>query len=129
MRVLVVEDDAALRASLGRSLQADGWEPEEVASVEEAMEKVRERPFDLLVTDYNLGSKEDGLSLLRLVREEGCSLPVILMSGYGEEWLEEVAKEGGAFAFFLKPFPLEPFLESCRQAPTFSEPCRKGTWW
>jgi hypothetical protein len=47
------------------------------------------------------------------------------MSGYGEEWLEEVAKEGGVFAFFLKPFPLEPFLESCRQARQ-EEVCEEG---
>ena len=116
MRGLVVEDNVTLRNSLGRSLEADGWQSEEVASVEEAMERVMERSFDLLVTDYNLGSEEDGLSLLRLVREKDCNLPVILMSGYGEKWLEDVAKEGGVFAFFLKPFPLEPFLESCRQA-------------
>ena len=116
MRVLVVEDDDALRDSLGKSLKGDGWESEEVGSAQEAMEKVVKRPFDLVVSDYNLGPGEDGLSLLRYLREEGFSLPTILISGHGEGWLEVAAREWGVFAFFVKPFPLEPFLKSCRQA-------------
>jgi len=116
MRVLLVEDDAALRDNLGRSLEADGWESEAAATVEDAIERLSERHFDLIVTDYNLGSAETGLVLLGHLREEGYNLPAILISGYGEKWLEDAARERGAFAFFVKPFAMEPFFDACRQA-------------
>ena len=116
MRVLLVEDDAALRDNLGRSLEADGWESEAAATVEDAIERVSEQHFDLIVTDYNLGSAETGLVLLGHLREEGYNLPAILISGYGEKWLEDAARERGAFAFFVKPFPMEPFFDACRRA-------------
>ena len=74
MRVLLVEDDASLRDNLGRSLEADGWESEAAATAEEAIKKISERHFDLVVTDYNLGSGETGLVLLGRLREEGYSL-------------------------------------------------------
>jgi DNA-binding NtrC family response regulator len=116
MRVLLVEDDAALRDNLGRSLEADGWESEAAANAEDAIERLSERHFDLIVTDYNLGSAETGLVLLGHLREEGYNLPAILISGYGEKWLEDAARERGVFAFFVKPFSMEPFFDACRQA-------------
>jgi hypothetical protein len=50
------------------------------------------------------------------LREEGYSLPAILMSGYDEGWLEDAARQWGVFARFVKPFPLKPFLDACLQA-------------
>jgi DNA-binding NtrC family response regulator len=116
MRVLLVEDDAALRASLGNSLEAEGWEAETAATAEEALKRISELHFDLVITDYNVGCGENGLVLLGHLREKVYSIPAILMSGYGERWLEDAARESGVFAFFVKPFPLEPFLDACRQA-------------
>lgn len=116
MRVLLVEDDAPLRDNLGKSLEAEGWEAEVAATAEEASKRICERHFDLVVTDYNVGCGENGLVLLGHLREKGYSIPAILMSGYGERWLEDAARESGVFAFFVKPFSLEPFLDACRQA-------------
>lgn len=116
MRVLVVEDDAALRDSLLRSLEMDGWASDVAASVEEAIRKVCEQDFDLIVTDYNLGPGSDGLVLLAHMNRERQRIPTILMSGCGGESLARAAAELGVFDFLVKPFSMDSFLDVCGQA-------------
>lgn len=116
MRVLVVEDDADLRNSLRKSLEMEGCESEGAESAEEAIRLVSDRPFHLVVTDYNLGAGSNGLFLLSFLKKNGCRMPTILMSGYREERLEDVARELGVSAFLEKPFPMDLFLEVCSEA-------------
>jgi DNA-binding NtrC family response regulator len=116
MRVLLVEDDAALRDSLLRSLGMEGWASEVAASVEEAIRKVCEQDFDLIVTDYNLGPGRNGLVLLSHLNRERHGIPMILMSGCAEETLARTARGLGVFDFLVKPFPIDTFLEVCWRA-------------
>jgi DNA-binding NtrC family response regulator len=116
MRILIVEDDAALRTSLRKTLEMDGHEPEEAACAEEAVAIAAARRFHLIVSDYNLGSGMNGLSLLGHLKSSGYGGPTILMSGYKEEWLEHAARDLGVSAFLEKPFPIEVFLEECLRA-------------
>lgn len=116
MRVLLVEDDAALRDSLLRCLEMDEWACDVAASVDEAIRKVYEKSFDLVVTDYNLGAGRNGLVLLSHLNGKRNRIPMILMSGCGGESLGRTAAELGVFDFLVKPFPIETFLDVCWRA-------------
>lgn len=111
-----MEDDDALRDSLLRSLEMEGWASDVAASVKEAIRKVCERDFDLIVTDYNLGPGRNGLVLLAHLNRERHRIPTILMSGCGEQSLARAAAELGVFDFLVKPFSMDSFLDVCRQA-------------
>ena len=116
MRVLLVEDDTELRNSLRKSLEMEGCEAEGAASAEEAIRLISDQPFDLVVTDYNLGAGSNGLFLLSYLQQNGWGGPTILMSGYREERLEDAVRKQGVFAFLEKPFPMDLFLEVCARA-------------
>jgi DNA-binding NtrC family response regulator len=116
MRILIVEDDPALRISLRKSLEMDGHEPEEAACAREALVITTERPFHLVVSDYNLGPGMNGLSLLSHLKEQGYGVPAILMSGTREAWMVDAARDLGVSAFLEKPFPIDVFLEECLRA-------------
>ncbi len=105
-RILLVEDDAALRYMYARM---HAWQTQgfclaaEAANGKEALEKLAEECFDLIVTDIRMPFI-DGLELLRVLRQRENQTPVILISSYGEF---EYAREGlvlGAFDYIVKPF-------------------------
>ena len=105
-RILLVEDDAALRYMYARM---HAWQTQgfclaaEAANGKEALEKLAEECFDLIVTDIRMPFI-DGLELLRALRQRENHTPVILISSYGEF---EYAREGlvlGAFDYIVKPF-------------------------
>jgi DNA-binding NtrC family response regulator len=116
MRVLLVEDDAALRDTLQRSLETEGYESEVAASANEAITRAREQDFDLIVTDYNLGHGKNGLFLLSQLKKSGCRIPTILMTGYRGERLEDAARKLGVSAFLEKPFSMDALLNECWRA-------------
>jgi two-component system response regulator FlrC len=118
MRVLVVEDDAGLRNSLRESLEMEGCDSEGAESAEEAITLLSGEPFDLVVTDYNLGAGSNGLFLLSYLKKSGSGVPMILMSGYRERRLEDSARQLGVSAFLEKPFPIDAFLDECMRALT-----------
>lgn len=105
-RILLVEDDTALRYMYARmhAWQAQGFcLAAEAANGKEALEKLSEECFDLIVTDIRMPFV-DGLELLRALRQGENGTPVILISSYGEF---EYAREGlvlGAFDYIVKPF-------------------------
>ncbi len=123
--LLLVEDDRMLMKCLQMCLRKEGWEVTAVASVEEATRHLVKREFDLVVTDYQLSTDRDGLSLLTHLIRDAFSPPTILISGCQRNGLESRAMELGAFAFLRKPFDLDQFLEMCRIALTRDTENRK----
>ncbi|GBD01392.1 Sensor kinase CckA [bacterium HR18] len=71
------------------------------ATYEEALQTLRQRPFDVCLLDYRLGS-EDGLTLLRTIRREGLALPVILLTGQGDVAVDLEAMAAGAWDYLVK---------------------------
>src|SRR5262249_55049583 len=82
-RVLLVDDDADIRDVVGAMLEAVGLVVEPVNSAEEALDRVREKHFDLLVLDWNLPGMT-GLELCRQIRREGnlANLPVLFLTAH-----------------------------------------------
>lgn len=81
MRVLVVDDDESLRFTLGLLLRVRGFDVEQAASAEEALERLASRRFDALVSDVRMG-KLSGLDLACQAKRAWPRLRVILMSGF-----------------------------------------------
>jgi DNA-binding NtrC family response regulator len=81
-RILLVDDRVETRVSLARLLAHAGYEVQDAADIVEALARLRALPFDGVVTDVRLESHDDGLRLLRTVREELPHLPVVLYSGF-----------------------------------------------
>ncbi len=71
------------------------------ASYEDGLAALRERPFDVCLVDYRLGA-HDGLSLLRTIRSEGLTLPVILLTGQGDLQVDLEAMAAGAWDYLIK---------------------------
>jgi DNA-binding NtrC family response regulator len=100
--LLVVDDERTLRFSIGEWARDEGYAPLEAASGREALELARERGVDAVVLDLKLAD-EDGLRVLRELREGDPSLPVVMLTGHGTVEQAVRAIQLGAYDFMLKP--------------------------
>ncbi len=103
-RLLLVEDDEALRAALGRML-AGRFEVTPVADGSTAAEHVKADRFDVVLSDIHLRGM-NGIDLLRLVRSADLDVPVILMTGLPDVDNAIEAMDLGALTYIKKPFEL-----------------------
>src|SRR5438552_5693539 len=102
-RILVVEDDAAVRLGLRRAGQKEGFEVAEAASGPEALDELaRQRP-DLVLLDLMLPGPS-GFDVCRSVHQRDPSLPVIILTARGDEVDKVVGLELGADDYITKPF-------------------------
>src|SRR6185503_7190527 len=104
--VLIVDDERTLRFSLGEWARDAGFHPLEAASESEALERLRDHEVDVVVLDLKLGD-EDGLQVLRRLREQDSTLPVVMLTGHGTVEHAVRATKLGAYDFVLKPPDLE----------------------
>jgi signal transduction histidine kinase/CheY-like chemotaxis protein len=104
-RILVADDNADMRAYLTRLLTRHGWEVEAVADGEAALEVVRHRPPDLLLTDVMM-PRLDGFGLLRAVRQDEATraLPVVMLSARAGREAGVEGLDAGADDYVVKPF-------------------------
>jgi two-component system response regulator HydG len=106
-RVLVVDDDAAIRYTLRGILEHAGVAVEEAPDGVVALEKLDAASFDLVISDLRM-PRIDGFELLRKVRERGASAPrMILITAHGSERHAVEAIKGGAYDYFRKPFEMD----------------------
>jgi two-component system OmpR family response regulator len=106
MRLLVVEDDAALRTRLCDALARHGWIVDGCADGEEAGWLGAEEPYDAVVLDLGL-PRLDGISVLQRWREAGRTMPVLVLTARSR-WADKVAGFGaGADDFLAKPFEMD----------------------
>jgi two-component system OmpR family response regulator len=101
-RVLVLDDDPAIRTLVRRCLEPGGFQVELAATGAELRRLLRDKPIDLVILDLNLGA-EDGLEHLRALRAER-DLPVIILTGRGEPIDRALGLELGADDYVAKPF-------------------------
>jgi PAS domain S-box-containing protein len=102
VRILVVEDEPACRDAVRVFLESSGAEVTAVSSAEDALGLFSRDTFDAIITDLRLGGM-DGISLLRQVRSEGGSVPVIIMTGYASMQSAIAALQLGADDYIAKP--------------------------
>lgn len=115
-RVLVVDDEAHVRAVLSRALMIDGYEALGAANGEEAVEKLSQGRFDLVILDLKMPGMS-GLDVLDKLHAEHPETIVIMLTGVADnESIESRSLEGGAYAFLTKPCSLEELLVISREA-------------
>ena len=110
IKVLLVEDDRALRQALGDTLELGGFAYRAVGSAEEALEAVAEEAFSLVVSDVNMPGM-DGHQLLALLRAGQPQLPVLLMTAHAAVERAVEAMRQGAVDYLVKPFEPRALLE------------------
>ncbi|MGH3024632.1 MAG: response regulator [Gaiellaceae bacterium] len=113
-RVLVVDDDAALREYVRANLEPEGYDVREAGSAEEGLAALEAEPPDVILLDVKM-PEVDGWDMLQRVRERHGveAIPVIMYSGELE--MADEAAERGAQAFLGKPFDPGQLLEAARQ--------------
>lgn len=109
MRILLVEDEAALRETLAARLKREGFAVDTAADGEDGLFLGREMPFDVGIIDLGL-PKLTGIDLVRKLREEGKKFPILILTARSS-WQDKV--EGlkvGADDYLVKPFHVEELL-------------------
>jgi two-component system, OmpR family, response regulator MprA len=115
MRILVVDDDAAVRDSLRRALQLEGYDVELARHGAEALERIESREVDpdAVVLDV-LMPEVDGLEVCRRLRRSGNRLPVLMLTARDEVADRVAGLDAGADDYVVKPFALEELLARLR---------------
>ena len=114
MKILVVDDEDIVLDSCQAVFELEGFEAILVPSADKALEAMKNTYFTLLLIDVKM-PEQDGMYLMRKVKEQWPDIPVIVMSGYyTTETIKEAAKTGAA-AFIAKPFEPDELVETIRQ--------------
>ena len=113
--VSVVDDDESLRRSLGNLLRSVGFGVTTFASAEEFLRSAQREHTRCLVLDLRLTGMS-GLDLLRHLVVADCDIPVVILTGHGDDELRRRALRAGAVAFLDKPFRSDALLDAVRAA-------------
>ena len=124
-RILVVEDDAALRASVGEALRGDGHDVETVANGAAAYERLRtslvsgRRLPEVLVIDHHAGGAS-ALDTMQLLRDIGCEMFVFVTTADADEATREEAYRLGVLEVFDEPLDLGELRGAIRKIHALS---------
>ena len=113
MRVLVVDDERAVRESLRRALELEGYQVELAADGEDALERLGADPADAAILDV-LMPGIDGLEVCRRLRADGNSVPVLMLTARAEVDSRVAGLDAGADDYLPKPFALAELLARLR---------------
>lgn len=128
-KILLVEDDAAIVATLRRVLADEGYEMTIEKNGRSGLTRAQESIFDLVITDLKLPGL-DGLELVRELHTARPRLPIIMMTAHGTTETAIDATQSGAYDYLLKPFEIPELLKLVEQAVAasrlMSEPVQIG---
>ncbi|KAB1504105.1 response regulator transcription factor [Corynebacterium sp. 320] len=113
MKILVVDDDQAVRDSLRRSLSFNGYDVVLATDGEEALAMIEEEHPDLAILDVMM-PKLDGLQVCRELRSDGDDLPILLLTARDAVSERVAGLDAGADDYLPKPFALEELLARTR---------------
>jgi DNA-binding response OmpR family regulator len=113
MRILIVDDDCALVEQLQKSLENQRYIAESAMDGEEALDKVFETPYELIILDLMM-PKMDGLTVLEQLRKAGIDTAVLVLSAKGDVIDKVKALDLGADDYLAKPFSLNELLARVR---------------
>lgn len=124
-RILVVDDDRAVRESLRRALSLEGYEVELAASGGEALAKAAGSFPDAIVLDV-LMPEPDGLAVCRALRTRGDRVPVLMLTAREAVGDRVAGLDAGADDYLVKPFALEELLARLRALLRRHDPAAGG---
>jgi two-component system, OmpR family, response regulator len=113
MRILIVEDEARIRAFLGRAFEAEGFGVDVVGDGEQGLGRALAGQYDLVILDLMLPGLS-GLDALRELHREKSDLPVLILSARSDLPIKLRSFELGAVDYVAKPFSLDELLARAR---------------
>jgi FixJ family two-component response regulator len=113
--IAVIDDDEAMQDSLRDLIEAAGLVAQCFGSAEEFLASGLHRQAACLITDI-LMPKMSGLQLQTRLKEEGCDIPIIFITAYGDARMRIQAMREGAVEFLAKPFDHQLLLKTVRAA-------------
>jgi DNA-binding NtrC family response regulator len=120
-RILIVDDDPGQRSLLDSFLRSQGFQTALATCGEEALEKLREDDFALMISDVRMPGLS-GLETLRRAREQHAILPVLLVTAYADIREAVGAMRDGALNYLAKPIDLDELLLTVQQVTGISRP-------
>jgi excisionase family DNA binding protein len=115
-RILVVDDETAVRELMVKSLSERNWDVDSAADGPSALECLRDTDYDLLITDLRMPGM-DGLSVIREARRRSVAIPVIVVTGNSTEASAiEAINIGGVQGYLTKPFRMQRVVQSAARA-------------
>src|SRR5687768_17015222 len=125
MRILVVDDEPAVRDSLRRALTLEGYEVELAGDGQEALDRLAGNDIDAVVLDVSM-PRLDGLEACRRLRAQGNALPVLMLTARDEVADRVAGLDAGAHDYVVKPFALEELLARLRALLRRAAPAEDG---
>jgi DNA-binding response OmpR family regulator len=102
-KVLIVDDDEAIRKLLAKVLSSNGIDPDTAANGEQALQCITHNDFQLILLDIMM-PEMDGFQLIQKIRKQGITVPVIVISGRNEDYDALYGLDIGADDYIMKPF-------------------------
>ena len=128
-RILVIDDEEIVHASVGKILRRAGYKTESVFSADEGFRRLKQETYDLVITDLMMPGM-NGVELLRALRKEGIRATVVMITGYPTIRTALEAMRLGAMDYLAKPFTrkelLAPVLRALRQEQQEGEGTEDG---
>lgn len=102
-RILIVDDDQAVSTMLYKVIKSNGIDADTVSSGEQALERLKEESYDLILLDVNMQGM-DGFQVVQTIRQRGLKTPIIIVSGRKEDYDTLYGLDIGADDYVTKPF-------------------------
>ena len=115
LNILLVDDETDLTTTLVERLSIRGFRATAVQTGDEALAAIRGNPFDVVVLDIKLKG-EDGLDVMKKIKQIDKQLPVILLTGHISKEASDEGFEAGAIDYIIKPIDIEEFIIKLRRA-------------
>jgi DNA-binding NtrC family response regulator len=119
-RLLVVEDDAAVSATIVNFLEMEGYGVDAVSSTDEALLRLGATTYPVVISDIYIDGRT-GLDILRAAKSKDPDCAVILMTARGTPETVMAATRDGAFDYIAKPFEIDTMLDAIKRAEKFRE--------
>lgn len=114
-KVLVVDDEEVARRNLEHILKKEGYSVVTAANGMEALEKISQKDFDVIVTDFRM-EKMDGIEVIEQAKSRHPSVEVIMITGYASVATAVESMKKGAFTYIAKPFKIDEVRAAVRDA-------------
>lgn len=115
--ILIVDDEADIRVLTSGILEDEGYQTRDAANSSEALAAVEARRPSMVLLDIWLqGSELDGLGILKALKENHPTIPVLMMSGHGTIETAVTAIQDGAYDFIEKPFKADRLIQLVERA-------------
>jgi len=112
-KILVIDDEPAIRKALKEILEYESFEVTDVEDGASALKLVEKEIFDLIFCDIKM-PRMDGIEVLAKIREKGIETPIVIMTGHGTVETAVEALKKGAYDFIQKPLDLNRILVTVR---------------